>query len=405
VSGHGCAGRKRCHPTLASTTGRFGAEAEDVIDLPRIDAETGGACNRANFVPQVRRAGIEPRAFPRHPRPAMKITLDEATALARTALLAAGAHPRMAALTAEALVAAEAAGQGGHGLSRVPQYAAFLRNGRADGRAEPAVVAERGGAALVDARHGLAYPTLALAVEEAARRAASHGVAFVGVTNSHHSGAMGLPVSALASRGLVALAFTNSPAAMPVPGGRRPIMGTNPVAAAFPRRAAAPLVIDLALSEVARGKIMLAAKDGRPIPPGWALDAEGNPTTDADAALSGAMLAMGGTKGALLALVVELLCCALTGSAFGFEADSFFRDEGNRPRLGQAILAVDPGALAGREAFLERVEALVAAMVSDPGVRLPGSRRATLAASAAAEGVEVPAALLDRLRALGHPPA
>jgi len=339
-----------------------------------------------------------------------RIALTEAEALARDALAAAGANPRMAALTAAALVAAEAEGQAGHGLSRVAQYAAFLRNGRADGTAEPAIVASRGGAVLVDARHGLAYPAVALAVEEAARRAAEHGIAFAGVTNSHHAGAMGLPVAALARRGLVALAFTNSPAAMPVPGGRRPLMGTNPVAAAFPRRptppgkpgggpgGSDPLVIDMALSEVARGKIMVAAKEGRPIPEGWALDAEGNPTTDAKAALGGAMLAMGGSKGALLAMIVELLCCALTGAAFGFEADSFFEEAGNRPRLGQAILALDPGALAGREAFFERLETFIAAMLADPGVRLPGSRRAALAARAAKEGIEVPEAVLAALR-------
>lgn len=323
-----------------------------------------------------------------------RLPLDEARSLSAAALERAGANPRMAAATAAALVAAEAEGQSGHGLSRIAQYAAFLRNGRADGGAEPAIVAQRGGAVLVDARHGLAYPALTLAMEEVAARAASHGIAFAGITNSHHSGAMGLPVAALARRGLVALAFTNSPAAMPVPGGRRALMGTNPVAAAFPRRGADPLVIDMALSEVARGKIMVAAKEGRPIPEGWALDAEGKPTTDARAALSGAMLAMGGTKGALLALVVELLCVALTGAAFGFEADSFFEEEGNRPRLGQAILAVDPGALAGQGVYLDRIEALLAAMQADPDVRLPGSRRTALAARAAAEGIEVPAALL-----------
>jgi (2R)-3-sulfolactate dehydrogenase (NADP+) len=323
-----------------------------------------------------------------------RLSLDDARSLARAALERAGANPRMAAATATALVAAEAEGQSGHGLSRIAQYAAFLRNGRADGAAEPAIIAERGGAVLVDARHGLAYPALNLAVEEVAARAVAHGIAFAGITNSHHSGAMGLPVAALARRGLVALAFTNSPAAMPVPGGRRALMGTNPVAAAFPRRGADPLVVDMALSEVARGKIMVAAKEGRPIPEGWALDAEGKPTTDARAALSGAMLAMGGTKGALLALVVELLCVALTGAAFGFEADSFFEEEGNRPRLGQAILVVDPGALAGQGVYLDRIEALLDAMQADPDVRLPGSRRAGLAARATAEGIEVPAALL-----------
>jgi (2R)-3-sulfolactate dehydrogenase (NADP+) len=329
-----------------------------------------------------------------------RLSLAEAEDLARRALAAAGAAPAMAAATARALIAAEALGQAGHGLSRVPQYAAFLRNGRADGTATPGVVAGRGGAALVDARHGLAYPALDLAVAEAERRARAHGVAFLGITNSHHSGAMGLPVAALAERGLVALAFTNSPAAMPVPGGRRPLLGTNPVAAAFPRRAAPPLVVDLALSEVARGRIMVAAKEGRPIPLGWAIDVEGRPTTDPEAALAGAMLAAGGTKGAALALVVELLCCALTGAAFGFEADSFFVDEGNRPRLGQAILAVDPGALAGREAFLDRMEALIAAMLAEEGVRLPGSRRAALAEAAAREGIAVPDALHGKLLAL-----
>ncbi len=330
----------------------------------------------------------------------MRISLKDAEALARTALAAAGAQPEMAATTARALVAAEAAGQAGHGLSRVPQYAAFLKNGRADGAARPRIVNERGGAVLVDAGNGLAYPALGLAESEAAWRARAHGVAFAGVTNSHHSGAMGLPVARLAQQGLVALAFTNSPAAMPVPGGARPLMGTNPIAAAFPRRDGSPLVIDMALSEVARGKIMVAAKEGRPIPEGWAVDAQGRPTTDPNAALSGAMLAMGGSKGALLALVVELLCAALTGAAFGFEADSFFIDEGNQPRLGQALLVVDPGALAGSDAFAGRIETFIAAMSAEDGVRLPGSRRDELTARAMADGVEIPDALHQRLLAL-----
>ena len=328
------------------------------------------------------------------------LSLEQAGELARTALRRAGADDAMAEATARALLAAEAAGQAGHGLSRVPQYATFLRNGRADGTATPRIVNERGGAVLIDARHGLAYPALARAESEAAWRARAHGVAIAGITNSHHSGAMGLPVARLAAQGLVALAFTNSPAAMPVPGGRQPLMGTNPIAAAFPRRDAPPLVIDLALSEVARGKIMVAAKEGRSIPEGWALDAEGRPTTDPNAALSGAMLAMGGTKGALLAMVVELLCVALTGAAFGFEADSFFVDEGNRPRLAHALLAVDPGALAGADAFASRIEAFIAAMQAEDGVRLPGSRRDARAARAATEGIDIPEALHQRLQAL-----
>ena len=178
------------------------------------------------------------------------------------------------------------------------------------------------------------------------------------------------------------------------------MFGTNPIAATFPRERDAPLVIDLSLSEVARGKVMLAAKEGKSIPLGWALDRQGVPTTDANAALTGSMLAMGGTKGAMLALIVELLACALTGAAFGFEADTFFVDAGNRPRLGQAFLAVDPDALAGRRVYNARVEALVAEMTSDAGVRLPGARRDASAHEAALRGIEISPALAAQLGAL-----
>lgn len=329
-----------------------------------------------------------------------RVRLEELEALARSALARAGASPAMAGATAAALVQAEAQGLSGHGVSRVPQYAAHLRNGRADGAAVPRVVSERGAAALVDAGCGLAFPACALAAEEAVRRARAHGVAFVGVTNSHHSGASALHLAPIAAAGLIGLMFTNSPAAMPAWGGKTPLFGTNPIAAVFPRRGGDPVVVDLSLSEVARGKIMVAAKAGKPIPPGWALDRDGNPTTDAAAALEGSMLPAGGVKGAMLALVVELLCCAVTGARFGFEADSFFVDAGNRPRIGQAFLALDPGPLAGEATYHERLETLLAAMLADPGVRIPGARRLALAAAAAADGVDVPDALLEQLRRL-----
>jgi (2R)-3-sulfolactate dehydrogenase (NADP+) len=189
---------------------------------------------------------------------------------------------------------------------------------------------------------------------------------------------------------------------MPAAGGRRALFGTNPIAAVFPRRDSMPLSIDLSLSEAARGKVMVAAKEGRPIPLGWALDRDGQPTTDAKAALAGSMLAMGGTKGAMLALVVELLVTALTGAALGFEASSFFVDEGNRPRIGQAFLVIDPDALAGRDVFDERIDTLIAAMQQDDGVRLPGARRAARAAKAQVQGVEIPQALAEQLRALAQ---
>jgi (2R)-3-sulfolactate dehydrogenase (NADP+) len=316
----------------------------------------------------------------------------------------------MARSTAHALVLAEAQGLASHGLGRVAQYATHLRNGRVDGSAVAVVVKSKGAAAVVDACDGLAFPACDLAVAEAVRRAGEYGIGIVGVVNSHHAGVIVDHLRAVAQAGMVGLGFANSPAAMPAAGGRHPIFGTNPVAAIFPRRsdphdassAVVPLMIDLSLSEVARGKLMVAAKAGKPIPPGWALDASGEPTTDPQAGMAGSMLPIGAVsspKGAMLALVVELLVTALIGAHFGFEASSFFVDEGNRPKIGQTFIVIDPDALAGRSAFLERVEVLVAEMLTDAGVRLPGARREALLRKAGHSGISVADAVLAALDA------
>ena len=324
---------------------------------------------------------------------------DALRRLATEALARAGASATMAATTAQALVDADAQGLASHGVSRIAQYAAHLLNGRADGTAMPRIVHERGGAVLVDAGCGLAFPACAIAVDEAIRRARAHGVALAAVTNSHHFGVAAWHLRPVAEAVMVGIAMGNSPSAMPAAGGKHPVFGTNPIAAVFPRRDAPPLVIDLSLSEVARGKLMVAAREGRAIPEGWALDRDGKPTTDPKAGLDGSMLPMGGAKGAMLALVVELLVTSLTGAAIGFEASSFFVDEGNRPRLGQAFLVVDPGALAGGATYFARVEALIAEILRDEGVRLPGARRDALAAKAERDGIEIPQAVADTLAA------
>ena len=327
----------------------------------------------------------------------MRLTLPDLRARVQAALAAAGASPGMAANAARALVLAEAQGLGSHGLSRVAQYATHLRNGRVDGSAVARVVRRKGGAIVVDAGEGLAFPACELAVGAAIAAARNHGVAFAGVVRSHHAGVLVDHLRPAAAAGMVGLGFANSPAAMPAAGGRHAIFGTNPVAAIFPRRGADALMVDLSLSEVARGKVAQAAKAGQPIPPGWAVDAQGRPTTDATAALDGAMLPIGAAsspKGAMLALTVELLVTALIGARFGFEASSFFVDAGNRPGIGQAFVVVDPAALAGRDAYLDRVEFLVDEMMKDEGVRLPGARREALRRRAETEGLEVAEALL-----------
>ncbi len=148
----------------------------------------------------------------------------------------------------------------------MPAYAGHLRAGRAVGSAVPRLAHEKGATALIDAGSGLAYPACAMAVAEGIRRSGEYGVSFVGVGNSHHFGAAAYHLEAVAEAELVGLALSNSPAAMPAWGGKRPLFGTNPIAAVFPRRRGAPLLMDLSLAEVARGKLMIAARDGKSIP-------------------------------------------------------------------------------------------------------------------------------------------
>lgn len=328
--------------------------------------------------------------------------LDDLERLAARALQGAGASAAQAQSTARALVAAEAQGLASHGLSRIPMYAGHLRTGRVNGRAVPAVSVAHASAVLVDAHDGFAFPACQLAVREAIERARATGIAIGAVKNSHHFGAAAYHLAPVAEAGLVGLAFGNSPAAMPAAGGKRAIFGTNPIAAAFPRPQDRPVVIDLSLSEAARGKLMVAARKGQPIPLGWALDSQGQPTTDAQEGLRGSMLPMGGTKGAMLALIVELLVVSLTGARFGLEADSFFEEEGNQPRIGQVFIVIDPGALAGRAAYDDRVEALLEAMLVDAEVRVPGYRRDALAARAASQGLDIPESVLSGLHALAR---
>ena len=193
--------------------------------------------------------------------------------------------------------------------------------------------------------------------------------------------------------------FGNSPAGIAPWGGSRPLFGTNPIAFGFPRGdGRPPVVVDLSLSKQARGKIKLAADEGRAIPEGWALDADGNPTTDAAAAMAGSMLPLGDAKGAALVLAVEIMAAAMTGAHFGYEASSFFDDKGGPPRVGQFLLGFRPGPLSGGT-YEERIEVLLQAVLDQSGTRLPGERRLGNRERAAAEGIEIPDDLYEWMQA------
>jgi (2R)-3-sulfolactate dehydrogenase (NADP+) len=326
------------------------------------------------------------------------LSLSEAEELVVQALLRARTKDANARSVARALIAAEADGLKGLGLSRVPSYAAQAKAGKVDGFAAPTFARARPGLLTIDAGSGFAFPALELAVAKLPEIARGQGVAAAGIFRSHHCGAAGHTVERLAQAGLAALMFANTPSAIAPWGGSKPVFGTNPVSFACPLAGREPLVIDLSLSKVARGNIVMAKQRGEKIPEGWALDERGRPTTDPDAALRGTMVPAGEAKGTALALMVELLAAGLTGANFAAEASSYLDAKGPPPGTGQLIVAFDPSAFGGDA--ISRFAALALSIEQQDGARLPGTRRIAARKKAASEGLTIADALLAEIAAV-----
>jgi len=329
----------------------------------------------------------------------MNISLAEAEILLSSVFQENGVDATAAASVARALVQSEAAGQSGHGLRRVPAYVKQVRTGKVNGSAKPQALRPKPGILAIDACHGFAYPALDLAVDRLPAIVREQGIALAAINRSHHAGVMALTVERFAEQGLVAMMFANAPAAMAPWGGKTPLYGTNPIAFAVPVAGTDPLVIDLALSKVARGKVMAANQKKISIPDDWAFDAEGHPTTDPAEALKGTMAPAGGAKGAALALMVEVLAAGLTGANFSYQASSLFDEHGPAPALGQMIIAIDPHAAAGGGAT-ERMAALATEMAREEGVRLPGRRGRGLRQEALENGLTIDDDVIQAIEAL-----
>lgn len=326
------------------------------------------------------------------------LRLDAAHRLATDTLVRCGTALIQAESVARALVGAEADGLKTHGLMRLLAYGEQVRAGKVVGDAVVTTARPKPGLLAIDAAHGFAYPALDTAIALLPEIAREQGIAAAAIRRSHHCGAAGRPVEALAEQGLVAILFANAPASMAPWGGTRPVFGTNPIAFACPLPGAEPIIVDLSLSKVARGNIITAKQRGETIPEGWALDAAGNPTTDPVAALAGTMVPLGDAKGTALALMVELLAAGLTGARFASEATSFLDAEGEPPATGQLILAIDATAFAGNA--LERFAVMARSVAEQDGARLPGTRRFAARARAAEEGITLSDTLLAEIERL-----
>lgn len=325
------------------------------------------------------------------------MTLDQIESLAKTALIGAGASEANAASVARSTWRAERDGVRSHGLMYVPIYAEHMQCGKVDGQAVPDVKKPKPAVVRVDARSGFAHPAIDAGFDTLIDAARAQGIAVMTLFNSYNCGVLGHHAERIAETGMVGLCFTNAPASIAPTGGSKPVLGTNPFALGVPGEDGVAFVIDQSASAIAKSEIMLRNREDKAIELGWALDADGNPTTDAAEALKGSMVPSGGAKGFGAGLLVEVFAAALSGAVLGKDASPFSGTTGGPPNTGQCFIAIDPGSLSGGH-FADRISSLAAALTEQDGTRLPGSRRVNARASTK-DGVQVEDALIERIRA------
>lgn len=329
------------------------------------------------------------------------LSAAEAETLTFNALTGAGTTESNARPLARAVVAAELDGIPSHGLAYVPTYCEHVRCGKVVGDATPRLEALSDVAFAVDAGCGFAHPAIDVGFDAIIAAAERHGIAAVSIRNSYNCGVLGYHTERLAEAGLLGLGFTNAPASIAPVGGHRPVVGTNPFSFAVPggEDGEAALLVDQSASVIAKSEVMAHARRGEPLPEGWAKDADGNPTTDPEAALKGGtMMPAGGYKGFGAGLLVETLAAALSGAMLGIDASPFSGTAGGPPRTGQFFIAINPSPFSSG-AFEERVRELVGAIAEQEGVRVPGQRRHANRRANGAVGITAPGELIERIRA------
>jgi LDH2 family malate/lactate/ureidoglycolate dehydrogenase len=320
-------------------------------------------------------------------------------------IAAVGLEPSMAKVFADSIVAADLRGVKSHGTIRVPEYVRRVESGVMDPRAEARFVRDEGAVGLLDAGNGFGQAAAYKAMRRAIEKATAHGVGLVGVRNSNHFGIASYYAMTALEAGMIGVVMTNASPAINPFGTITPLLGTNPIAVAVPAGTEKPIVLDMSTSLVARGKIRFAALTGKEIPLGWATDANGEPTTDAQKALKGSLEPIGGVKGSGLSLLVDILCGILTNSCLTGEVKTIV-DISGPAKTGHIFGAIDIAHFIGLDLFKNNVDAVIQHIKSLPSkggqeIFLPGEIEFNLAEKRVKEGIPLEDAVVQNLNALG----
>lgn len=328
------------------------------------------------------------------------LSLSDIETIAADCLKRHGCDDDNASAVATVIAAAERDGCHSHGLMRLAGYVAALDSGKVNGHARPTTEKIAPAVLRVEGNGGFAPLAHSESRAHLIAMAKETGIAAAGVVNIHHFAALWAEVEPLAAAGLCAVACTSyKPAVIPA-GGTKALYGTNPIAFGWPRASGAPVVFDQASSVMARGEVMLAAREGHDLPPGVGVDEQGRPTTDPNAVLKGAMLAFGGYKGSSIAMMVELLAGGLIGESFSFEAAARDNNDGGPPRGGEFILAMNPDMFGDMGGWADHSEQLFEKILEQDGARLPADRRYHNRRLAMTDGVSVARSVIDKIKGL-----
>jgi len=301
------------------------------------------------------------------------VSLNEIETTSQRALVKHGADDWIAAEVAQAIRKAESVGNLICGLYYLESYCKQLQTGRVEGNVEPIVATPKSASVQVNAGFGFAQAAFAKGLPVAIETIKEAGTCSLAICHAHTCTSLGYFTEQIAQSGYIGIGFTNASAVVAPPGGNKAIIGTNPIAMSIPaKNGGVAFQFDQSTSAVALGKITMAKAAGESIPLGWAIDAEGNPTTDAEAALKGSLVSTGGYKGYGFGLMAEVLAAAVTGSVNSLDVAGLKVPEGRPHDLGQFYFLVDPTALSG-DAFWDRLARLSDAVDEQPGARLPGS--------------------------------